>query len=220
MDTKAVLGNMAIGHTVPVRMDDGPPRPAPLLHMSRAQRMRQQQAAAGKIGGVEFDLPASGFTEPALVKRHIGYPDMIAAGVTPTFLQDIIGDQLTRFLDDESDGAAMEINEKDVTREYIQKHGIASALRLEVEMNDAVCLAGFIDPPLVATKAEADANPNVMWVGELALSDRAAYAAFSMGAVREDAKAVEPFPEEPAAAVEPVPDGEDLRPVALDADAI
>lgn len=65
------------------------------------------------------------------------------------------------------------------------------------QLANGLCIAGFLQPRLTESEAEADAanDPNVLWVGEIAIQDRLAYLQTVMNPDSEAAKALAPFPE-------------------------
>lgn len=73
------------------------------------------------------------------------------------------------------------------------------------QLANGLCVAGFIEPRLVETQAEADAtdDPAVLWVGRIDIRDRLAYMQTVMNPESEAAKALAPFPENGARDSEP-----------------
>lgn len=73
------------------------------------------------------------------------------------------------------------------------------------ELANGLCVAGFLEPRLTETQAEADAanDEGVLWVGEIAIQDRLAYLQTVMNPESEAAKAMAPFPEAGPSGAEP-----------------
>lgn len=69
--------------------------------------------------------------------------------------------------------------------------------RRQEDLANGLCIAGFVEPRLVESEAEADAanDPSVLWVEEIDIRDRLTYLQTVMNPDSEAAKAMAPFPE-------------------------
>lgn len=69
--------------------------------------------------------------------------------------------------------------------------------RRQEELANGLCIAGFVEPRLVETEAEADManDASVLWVEEIDIRDRLTYLQTVMNPDSEAAKAMAPFPE-------------------------
>lgn len=154
-----------------------------LLTRERARETRQRDER-----GYLFPLPYTG--GEARVRRIPLAKLASVAGLT----SEMQGTVLEVFREVQTGGTFAVKNWQDLERNQQRQEQLANGL----------CVAGFIQPRLTESEAEADAanDPNVLWVGEIAIQDRLAYLQTVMNPDSEAAKALAPFPENGASGPE------------------
>lgn len=98
---------------------------------------------------------------------------------------------------------AQENNNAPLTWERFQKNA-----KRNQEMADTLCIAGFINPKLVATENDLDGSDNCWLVTDLHPEERLKYMNICINQDAEAAKALLPFPEQTVGSHAPVPSGE------------
>jgi hypothetical protein len=167
-----------------VRMAQAANGKAPqLLTRDKARETRQRDER-----GYLFPLPYTG--GEARVRRIPLAKLASVAGLTSEMQATV----LEVFREVQTGGTFAVKNWQDLERNQARQEQLANGL----------CVAGFIQPRLTESEAEADAanDPNVLWVGEIAIQDRLTYLQTVMNPDSEAAKAMAPFPENGASGVE------------------
>jgi hypothetical protein len=154
-----------------------------LLTREQARKTRQRETL-----GYLFPLPYTG--GEARVRRIPLAKLATVAGLT----SEMQGTVLEVFREVQQGGTFAVKNWQDLERNQQRQEQLANGL----------CVAGFLEPRLTESEAEADAanDPGVLWVGEIAIQDRLAYLQTVMNPESEAAKAMAPFPENGASGVE------------------
>jgi hypothetical protein len=154
-----------------------------LLTRDKARETRQREER-----GYLFPLPYTG--GEARVRRIPLAKLATVTGLT----SEMQGTVLEVFREVQTGGTFAVKNWQDLERNQQRQEQLANGL----------CVAGFLQPRLTESEAEADAanDPNVLWVGEIAIQDRLAYLQTVMNPESEAAKAMAPFPENGASGAE------------------
>lgn len=142
-----------------------------VARMTRAQRMRAQRQAA-RDTGIPFRLIHSGIDEPVMVRR-LDLLEMVQLGAFPSHLQAVVD----RIIAAQIGGGSTDRSASDV----LMADGALAGVRHIQAMADATCIAGFVDPQLVATEAEIT-NPHEQFaLTELNAKDRMRFWSFCQG---------------------------------------
>lgn len=83
------------------------------------------------------------------------------------------------------------------------------------QIANALCIMGFLEPRLVATEAEAEADPDAVWVEDIDIDDRIRFMRLSARLETEAAVGLVPFPAARVGGVEAVSAGQPNRPAVL-----
>lgn len=185
------------GATPPVPGGDGAARGG--TPHSRAATIRAAQEAARATREQVFPLPATG---GEAVVRRLDLLELIALDAIPAALQGIVNELLETQI---GGSGGEQPSATDVVR---AAGGPLAALKQQQALADAACVAGFLDPRLVATAAEVTDPERELALDEIERSDRLAYWTWCQGG---DAAALAPVFPEPAAAAAPRPPEPSLR---------
>jgi hypothetical protein len=164
---------------------------------SRAAAIRAAREATKATRETTFPLVATG--GEAIVRR-LDLLELIALDAIPVGLQALVNDVIEASIGGSTDGAAP----SDAEAVRVMGGGLA-ALKQQQALADVACLAGFIDPRLVATAAEVTDPETELPLAEIERSDRLAYWTWCQGGELPAALATV-FPE-PAAAAAARPPG-------------
>ncbi|HEY7119312.1 MAG TPA: hypothetical protein VH475_22165 [Tepidisphaeraceae bacterium] len=167
--------------------------------VSRASAIRAARQASQAAAEIVFPLPATG--GEALVRR-LDLLELIALDAIPAGLQSVVNDMLSTQIGGGGEAPVLD----DV---LAAAGGPLAALRQQQQLADAACLAGFLDPRLVATPADVTDGEHELALEEIARADRLAYWTWCQGG--EEAAALAPAFPEPAAAAVAGPAGGTLR---------
>jgi hypothetical protein len=141
---------------------------------ARAARQREER-------GYLFDLPYTG--AQARVRRIPLAKLASLVGLTSEMQTTV----LEVFREVQTGGSFAVSSWQDLERNQVRQEQLANGL----------CIAGFLEPLLTESEAEADADPTgqKVWVGEIDIRDRLTYLQTVMNPESEAAKAMAPFPE-------------------------
>lgn len=167
---------------------------------SRAAAIRAAREATRTTRETTFPLSATG---GEAVVRRLDLLELIALDAIPAALQSIVNDLLETQLGGEGTG-----EEPAVTDVIRAAGGPLAALKQQQALADAACLAGFIDPRVVAQASDVTNPDTEIIIDEIERSDRLAYWTWCQGG--ELPALIGVFPE-PAAAAAAGPLGESLR---------
>lgn len=149
------------------------------LPMTEILERREKEAN----GDIDFELKA---TIPGFVGkvRRLSIVDRMAIGALPTVIQDRVVFLINAARGSSSDNAPLTLNR------------LMKSQGNNEDLANALCLAGFVYPRMVASEDEAD-NVESLYIGNVSIHDRLAYLSWCNGNDETAGGRIEPFRYQP-----------------------